>query len=191
MLTRRNFDRALKRLSTSGLGRMRTLTIRPDRIDAQLLTKGGSLRSVQIRYDEPDINAFGTSGAGFGHLETIPFAKIDAGAPARLARSAAGRARLPVSQVDYVTLNSFDNKAVVGGVHEGRQDLPRELAGQDHAPHLLDTLRRGARAPTVRGVCHDTSTHLTSAPRLHRQAPGPRPRACPATVFLTTMWRTL
>lgn len=119
MLTRRNLDRALKRLSTSGLGRMRTLTIRPDRIDAQLLTKGGSLRSAQIRYDEPDINAFGTSGAGFSHLETILFSKIDAGAPARLARSAAGRARLPVSRVDYITLNSFRNTAVWGAYLKG------------------------------------------------------------------------
>ncbi len=119
MLTRRNLDRVVKRLSTSGLGRMRTLTIRPDRVDAQLLTKGGSLRSVQVRYDEPDINAFGTSGAGFSHLETIAFAKIDTGAAARLARSAAGRARLPVSRVDYVTLNSSQNKAVWGAYLKG------------------------------------------------------------------------
>lgn len=105
MLRRANLEPALKRLGTSGLGRMQTLTIRPDRLDARLLTKGGSLRSVQIRYGGPEINAFGASGAGFSHLETVPFARIDAGAPQRLARSAAGRARLPVSRVDYITLN--------------------------------------------------------------------------------------
>jgi hypothetical protein len=106
MLRRRNFDRAMKRLRTSGLGRMRSLSIRPDRIDAQLLTKGGSLRSVQVRFDDRAIKDFGAGGAGFGHLETIPFARIDTAAPARLARSAAGRARLPVSRVDYVVLGA-------------------------------------------------------------------------------------
>ncbi len=114
MLTRRNFDRALDRLSTSGLGRLRTLAIRPERIDAQLLTKGGSLRSVQIRFDEPNINDFGASGGGFSHLETILFSKIDRGAPARLARSAAGRAKRPVSQVDYVTIHASQGQVTLG-----------------------------------------------------------------------------
>jgi len=119
MLRRGNFDRAMKRLSTSGLGRMRTLSIRPERIDAQLLTKGGSLRSVQIRSDEPEINDFGAGSSGFSQLETVPFAKIDTGAPARLARSAAGRARLPVSRVDYVTLNSTLGKVTWGAYMKG------------------------------------------------------------------------
>ena len=119
MLTRRNFDRAMDRLSKSGLGRMRSVAIRPERIDGQLLTKGGSLRSVQIRSDDAEIKQFGTSGSGFGHLETIPFAKIDTGAPARLARSAAGRARLPLSRVDYITLNSTLGKAVWGAYMKG------------------------------------------------------------------------
>ena len=110
MLVRRNFSRAMDRLSKSGLGRMRSMSVRPERIDAQLLTKGGSLRSVQIKSGESEINSFGASGGGFSHLETIPFAKIDAGAPARLARSAAGRLRKPVSQIDYVVLLSFSNK---------------------------------------------------------------------------------
>jgi hypothetical protein len=119
MLTRRNFDRAMDRLSKSGLGRMRSVAIRPERIDGQLLTKGGSVRSVQIRSDDPEIKQFGTSGSGFGHLETIPFAKIDTGAPARLARSAAGRARLPLSRVDYITLNSSLNEVVWGAYMKG------------------------------------------------------------------------
>lgn len=110
MLARRNFSRAMDRLSTSGLGRLRTLSVRPERIDAQLLTKGGSLRSVQIKSGDSEINDFGAGGGGFSHLETIPFAKVDAGAPARLARSAAGRVRKPVSQIDYVVLLSFAGK---------------------------------------------------------------------------------
>src|ERR1044072_4565241 len=115
MLTRRNFSRAMARLRRSGLGRMRTMSVRPERIDAQLLTKGGSLRSVQIKYDDPKPNDFGAGGGGFSHLETIPFARIDNGAPARLARGAAGRAEKPVSQVDYVVLLSFAGKPIWSG----------------------------------------------------------------------------
>ena len=122
MLTRRNFSRAMARLRRSGLGRMRTMSVRPERIDAQLLTKGGSLRSVQIKYDDPEINDFGAGGGGFSHLETIPFARIDNGAPQRLARSAAGRAEKPVSQVDYVVLLSFAGKPIWSGfMKNGRQ----------------------------------------------------------------------
>jgi hypothetical protein len=115
MLTRQNLTRAMDRLSKSGLGRMRSMSIRPERIDAQLLTKGGSLRSVQIKFDDPKIDSLGASGAGFSHLETIPYAKIDTGAPARLARSAAGRLRKPVSQIDYVVLISFAGKPTWSG----------------------------------------------------------------------------
>ncbi len=101
LLVRRNLAPALKRLRTSGLGRLRTLRIAPERIDVQLLTRGGRLRSVQLRYDG-ELRKFGSSGPGFGSLPTLSFAQIDAGAPARLARGAAGRMKKPVSQVDYV-----------------------------------------------------------------------------------------
>jgi hypothetical protein len=49
LLTRRNLAPALRRLATSGLGRLYSLSIRPERIDVQLLTRGGRLRSVQLR----------------------------------------------------------------------------------------------------------------------------------------------
>jgi hypothetical protein len=107
MLVRGNLSRAMSRLRKSGLGRMRSMSIRPERIDAQLLTKGGSLRSVQIKFDDPKVESLATGGGGFSHVETIPFAKIDTGAPARLVRSAAGRLRKPLSQIDYVVLISF------------------------------------------------------------------------------------
>jgi hypothetical protein len=109
----------MDKLSTSGLGRLRTMSIRPERIDAQLLTKGGSLRSVQIRSDDLSINDSGAGSAGFSHLETVPFAKIDRGAPSRLARSAAGRSRRPVSQIDYVVLISFAGKPMWSAFMKG------------------------------------------------------------------------
>ena len=101
LLVRRNLAPALRQLATSGLGRLKSMSIRPERIDAQLLTKGGRLRSVQLRYDG-ELRRLSLSGPGFGALDTVPFARLDPAAPARMARSAAGRLKRPVSQVDYV-----------------------------------------------------------------------------------------
>lgn len=101
LLARRNLEAALRRGATSGLGRLKSMSIRPERSDAQLLTQGGRLRSVQLRYDG-ELRKLSLSGAGFAQLNTIAFAKLDPAAPSRLARSAAGRLKRPVSQVGYV-----------------------------------------------------------------------------------------
>jgi hypothetical protein len=106
LLTRRKLAPALRRLGTSGLGRLYSLSIRPARIDVQLLTRDGRLRSVQVRSDGR-LDASGASGPGFGHLETTAFARVQAGAPERLARGAAERLHRPASQVDYVVLTRF------------------------------------------------------------------------------------
>ena len=103
MLLRRNLEPALRRMRTSGLGRLKSLSIRPARVDAQLLTKDGRLRSVQQRFDGK-LTSFSLSGPGFGALGTIPFARADPAVPARLARRAAERVGRRVSQVDYVVL---------------------------------------------------------------------------------------
>jgi hypothetical protein len=118
-LRRATFDSAMKRLRTSGLGRMQSLTIRPERLSIQLLTKGGTLRSLQMRFDEAAIDTLGPGTPGLSHLETVPFARLDTAAPQRLARSAAGRARLPVSRVDYVTLNISQGEVSWGAYLKG------------------------------------------------------------------------
>lgn len=103
LLTGRAFAAALARLRRGGLGRLRTLSISPGHVDAQLLTRGGRLRTVQVAAGgEP--RTLATSAAGFGALPTIAFARVDAGAPARLARSAAKRLGQPLSHVDHVVL---------------------------------------------------------------------------------------
>jgi hypothetical protein len=58
---------------------------------------------VQLRSDGK-LSDFGTSGPGFGHLDTIAFARVQPAAPARLVRGAAERLHRPASQVDYVVL---------------------------------------------------------------------------------------
>ena len=103
MLLRRNLAPALARMRNEGLGRLRTLRVAPERVDAQLLTRGGRLRSVQARFDG-EFRVLSTSGPGFGRLDTVPFATVNTAAPSRLARSAAGRLRRPVGQVDYAVL---------------------------------------------------------------------------------------
>jgi hypothetical protein len=103
LLTRRALAPALAQLGKSGLGRLHTLTISAQRIDAQLLTRGGRLRSVRVASGGAP-HTLATSGAGFGALPTIPFARVDAAAPARLARSASRRVRQPLSNVDRVVL---------------------------------------------------------------------------------------
>jgi hypothetical protein len=130
MLTRRNFSRAMNRLSKAGLGRMRSMSVRPERIDAQLLTRGGSLRSVQIKSGESEITSFGASGGGFSQRETIPFAKINSAAPSRLARSAAGRLRRPVSQIDYVVLVSFAGTPTWAAFSKGKLRFQADTRGR-------------------------------------------------------------
>ncbi len=112
LLVQRNLAPALRRMRTSGLGRLKFLSIRAERIDAQLLTKGGRLRSVQQRFDGNLKQVSVSGGAGFGQLQTIPFKRANSAAPGRLTRSAAGRVEQPVSQVDYVVLINTGADAV-------------------------------------------------------------------------------
>jgi hypothetical protein len=108
LLREHNLKPAIAHLAKSGLGHLTTMSIRPDRIDPQLVTNGGSLRSADLTYTG-QLRDFGTSAAGL-HFQTIPFGRIDTAAPARLARSAAGRSKQPVSHVGYVVIQSFAGK---------------------------------------------------------------------------------
>jgi hypothetical protein len=118
LLLRRNLAPALRRMRTSGLGRLKSLSIRPQRLDAQLLTKDGRLRSVQQRFDGK-LGEVSISGGGFGALKTIAFSRANSAAPSRLARSAARRMRRPVSHVDYVVLVDSGPQAVWTVVMQG------------------------------------------------------------------------
>jgi hypothetical protein len=105
LLLRRNLVPALRRLRASGLGQLRTLRVAPVRVDATLLARDGRPRSVRVRFDGR-ISSLRTSGAGSGRLLTIPFSRVDAAAPSRLALGAAARVRRPVREVQFVFLRS-------------------------------------------------------------------------------------
>ena len=93
--------RSLTQLRGERIGRIQSLRIAPERIDATLLTRRGSLVSVQIR-PGGGLRRLAESGSGFGAVGTIPYAAIVADAPQRLVRAAAERLGRPVSRIDYV-----------------------------------------------------------------------------------------
>jgi hypothetical protein len=91
---------ALARLR--GRGRLRLLRVARDRIDAQLVTRAGALRNVQVTAQAT--HDFGAAGSGAGALPTIPFAQVDPAAPGRILRAAARRAGRRASRVDHLVL---------------------------------------------------------------------------------------
>jgi len=93
--------RALADLRARRIGRIRTLRVAPERIDASLLTRRTTLVNVQLRHDG-QFQRFSESGAGFGHLDTISFTALDPAAPARLVRAAAARLHRPTTRIDYL-----------------------------------------------------------------------------------------
>jgi hypothetical protein len=92
---------ALRKLR--GRGRLRLVRVARDRVDAQLVTRAGALRNVQVTADGA-VRDFGTAGSSAGGLPTIPFNQVDAAAPARIVRVAARRAGRKPSRVDYLVL---------------------------------------------------------------------------------------
>ena len=113
------------------------MSVRPERIDAQLLTKGGSLRSVQIKLRRPRDQRLRRRQPGLLAPRDDPVRADQPGAPARLARGAAGRSRKPVSQIDYVVLLSFAGRPMWSGFMKGGGAVPRQRARPDHASHQL------------------------------------------------------
>jgi hypothetical protein len=110
LLLRRNLVPALQRLRGRVPGRIRTLRIAPQRIDATLLARDGRLRAVRVGFDGR-LSGLGSGGAGSRRVPTIPFSQVDAAIPAWLARSAARRVRRAVSDVGFVFLRSAGSSA--------------------------------------------------------------------------------
>jgi hypothetical protein len=107
LVRRDTFGAALKQIRTNGGGRLTHLRLAPERIDAQLLTPAGRLRSVQVK-PGGKLERFGPdSGAGFDQTSTIPFARLNPAAPQRLARAGAERIGVPVRTLQYLVPSSF------------------------------------------------------------------------------------
>jgi hypothetical protein len=102
-----NLAAALEQIQTSGGGRLTHLTVAPERIDAQLLTPAGRLRSVQVKPGGQMERLGPDSGPGFDQASTIPFSRLNPAAPQRLARTGAERIHVPVSTLQYAVPSVF------------------------------------------------------------------------------------
>ncbi len=100
------FRLAVARLRSGGHGRLTNLRVAPERIDAILLTQDGRMRIVRVAPDGV-ARVVHTSARGFAGAKTMSLAAIDAGAPQRLTRSAAGRLERSTSDVRYLVYSQF------------------------------------------------------------------------------------
>ena len=112
------FERALADIRRRDIGRIQNLRVAPERINASLLTPKGTLVSVQ-RSSGGEFQRFSESGAGFGHLETLPYSRIDPRFPQRLTRAAAERLGKPVSAIDYLVPSLTQGEVVWGAYFKG------------------------------------------------------------------------
>jgi len=112
------FERALAELRGREIGRIQSLRLAPERIDVSLLTRRGTLVSGQIPAGG-ELRRFSESGAGFGALDTIPYARIDTAAPRRLVRAAAERLGRPATRIDYLVATYTSGELTWGAYFKG------------------------------------------------------------------------
>lgn len=105
MIRRGPLSGALNRLRERRLGRITNLRVAADRLNVQLLTGDGRLRSVIVQ-PGPKIEELSLSGRGFGYVSTVAYGDIDPGAPQRFTREAGRRRGSSPARVDYLVLLS-------------------------------------------------------------------------------------
>lgn len=124
-----DFAAAMRRLREERLGRLTLVRVAPERIDARLLTRGGRLRSVQVRHDG-ELRAFAASGGGFGFVDTFAFSSVDAAVPERLTRAAAKRLGRPVTRLDYLVVTATGGDIRWGAYFKGGQYFLADARGR-------------------------------------------------------------
>ena len=123
------FRRTMADLRRRELGQVRSLRLAPERIDTQLLTSRGRLRSVQHTY-AGDFQQFSLSGGGLAHLGTVPFAKLDPAAPQRLVKAAAERIHKSTSKINYLVASEFDGTVQWVAYFKGGQYFLADQRGE-------------------------------------------------------------
>jgi hypothetical protein len=120
--------RALAELRDRGLGRVQTLRLAPERIDAAFLSRSGVLESAQLAHDG-GFQEF-ASTPGLGHLETISWGRLNPAAPARLVRQAARRLNRSANQINYLVPSLIDGKVIWGAYFKGGQIFQGDARGR-------------------------------------------------------------
>jgi hypothetical protein len=112
------FERAMAQVREKDIGRVQSIRVAPDRILPTLLTPKGTLTVVQVD-SAGRFQRFSESGTGFGHLDTIPYDRLDPQVPQRLTRAAAKRLGVPVTKIDYLVPGISDGKVSWGAYSKG------------------------------------------------------------------------
>lgn len=107
LLLASNFAAVKAKMRTGRYGRLKNLSIRPERVNAQFVTEDGQLRNVTF-LPGGQVEAGSLSGSGFGSLPTLAIGPINSAAPYRMARSAAGRLKRDDTAVNYVVYYGED-----------------------------------------------------------------------------------
>jgi hypothetical protein len=129
LIRRPALKRALADLQRRKLGRPKSLRVAPDRIDAELLTANGRLRSVQVNTTD-DFRQFSVTGPVFRSLGSMSWSKIDPGAPQRIVKAAAERISKPASKVDYLVALDFDGQVLWSVFFKGGQSFQADARGK-------------------------------------------------------------
>jgi hypothetical protein len=110
LMRRADVAAALRQLSASEDVKLTNLHLAPAQINATLLTNEGRLRHVQIK-PGGKLERFGSDGSpGFDSVPTIPFSRLDPGAPQRLARRGAKAHGVPLSELQYAVPQNISGK---------------------------------------------------------------------------------
>lgn len=128
LIKQANFSKAMRQLRAAKLGSLRTLRVAPERIDVQLVTKGGALRSVQLRPGGV-LQKFGPATPGFGHLDTFEYSKVNSAAPERLTKAAARKLGKGADGVNYLVLFDFTGTTTWGVFFKNGANFQADGAG--------------------------------------------------------------
>ena len=115
LVREQEFTAAMRRLRGEDYGRLTSLRVAPERINAQFLTDDGRLVSAQLSADGK-LQSFGGGGTGFGFADTIPYSRVKAAVPEQLTRRAAERVGKPAAQLDYLVLSGGGPRDLLWGV---------------------------------------------------------------------------
>ena len=101
LLDRPLLARAVKAMRVAELGRPVSLRVSAERIDAQLVTSKGLLRTVQVGVAGVPRELNATQG---GRMPSMPWSAVDPAAPQRMVKTATEREKRSAADVDYLVL---------------------------------------------------------------------------------------